>query len=65
MKRTKRNFERAEGKAGERFNKAGQPVRKESQGILEEMPIKKSPDVNKIVDNILLKYNDFGLTDRD
>ncbi|MBN1560027.1 hypothetical protein JW998_07235 [candidate division KSB1 bacterium] len=43
---------------------AAKPRRIEPHGVLEELPLKKSPDVDRIVDDIILKYDDFGLTDR-
>ena len=53
------------GEPGERrAGNAVKPQRKEPQGLLEDMPLKKSPDVDRIVDDIILKYDDFGLTDR-
>ena len=65
MKKKMKKAAKSQGKQAQRFKKAKKPQRKESHGIPEDTPVKKSPDVDRLVDDILLKYNDFGLTDRD
>ncbi|RQW08978.1 hypothetical protein EH222_04740 [candidate division KSB1 bacterium] len=65
MKKRKKKGEAAVDSDWGRSGKPAQPQRKAPHGILEELPLKKCPDVNRIVDDIILKYDDFGLTDRD
>ncbi len=41
------------------------PSRIESQKDGDEYPIRKAPDVDRHVDEIVKKYNDFGIIDRE
>ncbi|MBN1482166.1 hypothetical protein EH223_07910 [candidate division KSB1 bacterium] len=65
MRNKGKGSENKQGKQAQKESRQNQPVRKEPQQILEDMPLKKTPDVNRLVDEILLKYNDYGLTDQD
>jgi len=50
---------------GRKTHPAGKDGRSDPQDMLEEIPVSHSPDVNRFVDDIFQKYNDFGLIDRD
>ena len=32
---------------------------------IDDVPSKNIPDIDRLVDDIILKYSDFGITDRD
>jgi hypothetical protein len=65
MKSKKNIQDSKKGKQSQRFRKQSKPMRRDLQDMAEDMPVRKSPDVNRIVDNIFQKYNDFGIMDRD
>ena len=65
MRKRKNKLNKKKSMMSPRSRSKNEPIRQEPNDPADELSMPKSPNVDRIVDAIVRKYNDFGLTDRD
>lgn len=61
----KKNAKNKQSKHVQGKNNLTKPTHIDFEQNSDDGPSKKRPDIDRLVDDIILKYNDFGITDRD